>query len=165
MVMKKRLRSKGNDVIVVLHNIRSTHNVGSIFRTADCVGVSHIYLTGYTPAPVDRFGRKCERMGKTALGAEELVLWDRMADIGACITLLRTNEFFVVGVEQDAEAIEYRTLGKHEKIAFIFGNEVTGIPRAVLKQCNVIAEIPLRGNKESLNVSVCAGIVLFHNLE
>lgn len=147
--------------VIILHNIRSTHNVGSIFRTADGAGVSHIYLTGYTPAPVDRFGRVRSDIAKTALGAEESVPWTHEPDFRTCMQKLRDEKYTIVSVEQDARSVSYTQLQHTENYALIFGNEVDGIPADVLDASDVIAEIPLHGSKESLNVSVVAGVVLF----
>ena len=149
-----------SESVVILHNIRSAHNVGSLFRTADAAGVSHIYLTGYTPAPVDRFGRTQREIAKTALGAETSMAWTRghIADI---LTRLRGDGFLIVAVEQDARAVPYTQLRPTGPTAFIFGNEVRGISKQVRDKSDVIVEIPMCGTKESLNVSVAAGIVLF----
>ncbi len=150
------------EVAVLLHNVRSTHNVGSIFRTADAAGVSHIYLTGYTPAPTDRFGRVQKDIAKTALGAESTVPWERFVSPARLLTMLRKEGWYIVGVEQDPRAQEYRSFRAREKTVFIFGNEVLGISKDLRKKCDALIEIPMRGTKESLNVSVAAGIVLFN---
>ncbi len=151
-------------VVAILYDIRSTHNVGSIFRTADAAGVSKIYLTGYTPTPTDRFGRVQKDIAKTALGAEKSVPWEQVKSPSALITRLKKEGFHIVGVEQAKNAIDYRRVRLKANTAVVFGNEVTGIPSALLKKCDVLAEIPMRGKKESLNVSVAAGIALFRLL-
>jgi tRNA G18 (ribose-2'-O)-methylase SpoU len=150
--------------VVVLHNIRSTHNVGSIFRTADAAGVSKIYLTGYTPAPLDRFGRSQKDIAKTALGAERSVTWEQAKDPFPVITRLKEEDFQVIAVEQAKDSADYRRLRPKAKVAFLFGNEVRGLSKALLAQCDAIAEIPMAGKKESLNVSVAAGVALFRML-
>lgn len=152
------------EVALLLHNIRSTHNVGSIFRTADAAGVSQIFLSGYTPLPVDRFGRIQKDIAKTALGAETFVPWEKVADVGKKIRALKSEGWRVVGVEQDTRAVDYRALPAHEKTLFILGNEVRGISPKLRAQCDTLIEIPMHGEKESLNVSVAAGIVLFSTI-
>ena len=149
------------EVAVLLHNIRSTHNVGSIFRTADAAGVSRIYLTGYTPTPSDRFGRVQKDIAKTALGAEKFVPWEHALSPTRLISKLKKEGWNIIGVEQDARARNYRTCKPKRKTLFVFGNEVDGISKTLLKKCDAIVEIPMRGKKESLNVSVAAGIILF----
>ena len=150
-------------VFVILHDIRSSENVGSIFRTSDAVGVSKIYLTGYTPAPVDRFKRKNTKLAKASLGAEEFVPWEKAQNIFELLQKLQKDGVQVVAVEQDPASIPYAELKRGGAIAFILGNEVEGLPKDVLKVCDAIVEIPMHGKKESLNVSVSAGIVLFHS--
>lgn len=149
----------------ILHNIRSAHNVGAIFRTADGAGVQKIFLSGYTPQPVDRFGRVQEEIKKTSLGATESVAYEVVPDIQACITQLYTEGFEVVAVEQTPKAIHYNTFLCPQKVAFIFGNEITGIESEVLAMVSTHIILPMRGMKESLNVSVCAGIVMYHFAE
>lgn len=153
--------------VVILHNIRSTHNVGSIFRTADAAGVNKVYLTGYTPAPEDRFGRKRMDVHKTALGAEDSVPWQQVKIVGNLIERLKKEGFFIVAVEQSPESVDYKSISLPKKtpIAFIFGNEIRGVSPQILKKCDVVAEIQMKGEKESLNVSVSAGIVLFRMLD
>lgn len=151
-------------VFVILHNIRSSENVGSIFRTSDAAGVSKIYLTGYTPAPLDRFKRKNAKLSKASLGAEEFVPWESVQDIHALIEKLKTENVMVVAVEQSPTSVPYIEPTWGGETTFIFGNEVGGVPQDVLKECDAVIEIPMLGKKESLNVSVSAGIVLFHFL-
>ena len=149
------------EVAVLLHNIRSAHNVGSIFRTADAAGVGRIYLSGYTPRPVDRFGRPQKDIGKTALGADQFVPWEYHKTPAKLIARLKKEEWQVVGVEQDARAVDYRSFKSNRQTLFIFGNEVRGISADLRKRCDALVEIPMRGEKESLNVSVTAGVIFF----
>ncbi len=149
------------EIFLILHDIRSSENVGSIFRTADAAGVSKIYLTGYTPAPLDRFKRKNARLAKAALGAEESVPWEARDDIHALIHALKQEGVSIVAVEQSSRSVPYTEFIATGPTAFVFGNEVEGIPETVLQEADTILEIPMRGTKESLNVSVAAGIVLF----
>lgn len=149
------------EVAVVLPNIRSAHNVGSIFRTADAAGVSRIYLSGYTPRPLDRFGRPDKTLAKTALGAEASVPWEYVRDPAKLIAKLRAARWRIVGVEQDERARHYHALESKGRIALVFGNEVRGLSPRLRAQCDELIEIPVSGTKESLNVSVCAGVALF----
>lgn len=146
---------------VILHNIRSAHNVGSVFRSADGAGVSKIYLTGYTPTPLDRFGREQEEMKKTSLGATQTVPYEPVSSIHTLISRLMCEGVCVVAVEQTERATEYKTFSPNGDTAYIFGNEVTGIEEDILSVVPTHIHIPMRGKKESLNVSVCAGIILF----
>ncbi len=147
--------------IVVLPDIRSAHNVGSIFRTADAVGVKKIYLIGHTPTPLDRFGRMRKDIAKVALGGEQSVSWEYFKTFDEALGVLRKENYKIVGVEQSKNSVPYTKIPHDEKTAFIFGNEVEGLSDEILKECDVIAEIRMAGKKESLNVSVTAGIVLF----
>jgi tRNA G18 (ribose-2'-O)-methylase SpoU len=156
-----------NESVVVLHNIRSVYNVGAIFRTADAVGVSKIYLTGYTPTPLDRFGCERKDVAKAALGAQKSVSWEYIKNISAVIKKLKKEKFEIVAVEQSENSVDYKTFkpGSRKKVAFLFGNEVRGVSKALLQKCDKIIEIPMRGEKESLNISVSAGVVLFRVLD
>lgn len=149
------------EITVLLHNIRSTHNVGSIFRTADAAGVTRVYLSGYTPTPIDRFGRVQKDIAKTALGAEQYVAWERYASPTRLIAELKRGGWHIVGIEQDARAQNYRVFKAKRKTLFVFGNEVLGVSKGLRKKCDALIEIPMHGKKESLNVSVAAGIILF----
>lgn len=152
------------DVAALLHNVRSAHNVGSIFRTADAAGVRRIYLTGYTPLPVDRFGRVQKEISKTALGAEKYLHWEYAKSPARIISKLKRSGWNIVGIEQDARARDYRKFRLKQSTLFIFGNEVRGISPSIRAQCDELLEIPMRGKKESLNVAVTAGIILFHGV-
>ena len=154
-------KNKKQENILIIHNVRSVQNVGAMFRTADAVGINKIYLTGYTPAPLDRFGRKRGDLAKSALGAEDYVKWESKKSLPALMRSLRRENFLIIGVEQAKNSMDYKKVKLQKKNVFIMGAEVTGIPKNVLKKCDIIAEIPMRGKKESLNVSVACGIVLF----
>ncbi|MBI2618276.1 TrmH family RNA methyltransferase [Candidatus Kaiserbacteria bacterium] len=149
------------DTVAIFHDVRSAYNVGSLFRTADGAHVARIYLTGYTPAPTDRFGREVHMIVKTALGAEKAVPWEK-GDIVPVIKRLKSDGYRVVGVEQTPRAVSYRTVTFPSKTAYLFGNEVGGLHDEVLKLCDSVIMIPMGGKKESLNVAVVAGIILFH---
>ncbi len=149
------------DVRILLHDIRSVHNVGAIFRTADAIGVSRIYLGGYSPLPVDRFGIARPDFSKAALGSEKTVPWEVSKSPTTLISRLKKDGFTVVSVEQDATSIDYKKVKTGKRILVVFGNEVSGVSKSVLGKSDVIAEIPMNGKKESLNISVSAGIVLY----
>ena len=150
--------------ILVLDNIRSILNVGAIFRTADAVGVDEVILVGTTPTPTDRFGRDREDLHKTALGAEKTVSWkylenDQILDF---LVSLQKNNFNIVSLEQDNKSINYKEIKKTDKQVLVLGHETEGVSKNILEISNQITEIPMRGSKESLNVSVSAGIMMYH---
>ena len=167
-------------MVVILQNIRSLHNVGSIFRTADAVGVEKLYVCGITPSPFDRFGEVRGDVAKTALGAEKTVPWDGSARsplaVSKLLEKLKKDGYTIVALELDKRAVPYYEFnglprprrprndrGKElGNIALILGGEVDGISPALLKKCDTIIEIPMNGIKESLNVAVAFGIVAFH---
>jgi tRNA G18 (ribose-2'-O)-methylase SpoU len=153
-------------MVVILDNIRSLHNVGSIFRTADGAGVTKLYLCGVTPGPLNRFKEVVPEIAKTALGAEASVAWEKVETTLDAIKKLKKEGYEIVAIEQDPKSIPYHQLKANSsqlsKIALVLGEEVNGLSQAVLKKCDTIVEIPMHGLKESLNVSVAFGIVAFH---
>ncbi len=153
-----------SQIYLALHDIRSTHNVGSIFRTADAAGVAKIYLCGYTPAPIDRFGRIRRDIGKASLGAEKTVAWESVENIKTLMKKLKKEKVNIIALEQSSKSIDYRKIKLGEKTLLILGSEVEGISKDILKMCDQIMEIPMKGEKESLNVSVATGIALFQIL-
>jgi 23S rRNA (guanosine2251-2'-O)-methyltransferase len=150
--------------IVVLHDIRSTHNVGSIFRTSDACGVSKIYISGYTPAPIDKFNRKQKDIAKTALGAEDTIPWEKVEGVYELISKLKKDGFQIVAIEQAENSVDYKDVKLSDRVAFVVGPEVVGIYPDLLKECDVVVEIPMKGEKESLNVSVAFGVAVFRML-
>lgn len=157
-------------MVAILHNVRSLHNVGSIFRTADAVGIEKLYLCGITPAPVDRFGKVRPQIHKVALGAERFVKWDGSARspraVLKLLARLRSEGYNIIAVEQDEKAIPYYKLrladsrinrprrfsrgsdpkaSELTKLALVFGNEVRGLPATILRKADTIVEIPMRG--------------------
>ncbi len=148
------------EVVVILDNIRSTHNVGSIFRTAEALGASTLYLCGTTPTPTDRFGRTRADIAKVALGAESILPWEYAESTRACVERVRTHGFQIIAVEQDSRAVTLPEFTPPKRVAYILGDEVRGVAPDVLDSADVIIEIPQVGTKESLNVSVAAGIIL-----
>lgn len=161
-----KIKSK-KELIVVLPDIRSSYNIGSIFRTSDATGVSKIYMCGYSPCPTDKFNRPQKEIAKTALGAEKRIPWEYKKDVQQIIKNLKEEGFLVVAVEQDERSITYKKFFKKNmgkkvtKMAIIFGNEVEGISKKIIALCDAVVDIPMLGEKESLNVSVSAGIVLY----
>ncbi|MDQ2932799.1 MAG: TrmH family RNA methyltransferase [bacterium] len=153
------------DTRLLLDNIRSTHNVGAIFRTADTVGISTIYCVGTTPTPIDRFGRDRKDISKVSLGAENSIAWEHIEDATDIVKKLKKEGFTIIALEQDATSTDYKKVTPSEKILIILGNEVDGVSKEILKLADTIAEIPLKGEKESLNVSVAAGVFLYRLLD
>lgn len=142
-------------LLFVLENVRSMHNVGSVFRTCDALGLAGLYLVGYTPIPPHR------DIQKTALGATETVLWKHFATTNEALQLLRQNGYTIIAAEQaeGATLLQDFRVEKDQRIAVVFGNEVEGVSDEVLAVADVCLEIPQFGAKHSFNVSVSAGIV------
>lgn len=153
-------------MIVVLDNIRSCFNVGSIFRTSDAIGVEKIYLCGITPGPLDRFGRPNTKFTKVSLGAENTVSHEHVTSTARLITRLKKEGYEIVSLELHPEAIDYRkypSRGKSSRrLALVLGGEVNGLSKTILYRSNAIIQIPMRGAKESLNVAVAFGIAGYH---
>lgn len=156
--------TKKREVVVALSDIRSTHNVGSILRTCDSAGVGRVILAGFTPLPVDRFGRLRKDIAKVALGAENTVKCEPVSNAVDALSELRAHGYQIVGLEQSPKSIDYKSFAPVDKFALVLGNEVEGLSKEVLSACDVVVEIPMRGKKESLNVSVAFGIALFRIL-
>lgn len=169
------------NIVVVLHNVRSLHNVGSIFRTADAAGVEKIYLCGITPGPADKFGRLRQQLIKVSLGAEKFVEWEYCKSATRLIDKLKKEKYKIFAIEQSEKSIPYNATScgsgkRKQKIALILGSETKGLPESILKRVDKILEIPIKGamirqachprylvrGKESLNVAVAFGIVVFN---
>jgi 23S rRNA (guanosine2251-2'-O)-methyltransferase len=144
-------------VIAVLENIRSAYNVGSVFRTADAFLLEAIYITGYTAKPPHK------EIKKTALGAEDSVTWQHFTDANSAIEQLRAAGYKVFAVEQVEKSISLEKFDSKpgDKIAVIFGNEVSGVEQTTIEQCDGCIEIPQLGMKHSLNIATAAGVVLW----
>jgi 23S rRNA (guanosine2251-2'-O)-methyltransferase len=155
------------EVCLILDNIRSVHNVGSIFRTADTIGVSKIYCIGTTPVPIDRFNRKRKDFTKVSLGAEDSVKWEHVRDGAELLMALGQDGYYVIALEQEDNSIDYKevSIENRPKVAIVVGNEVEGVSESLLDLADVIAEIPMKGEKESLNVSVATGILLYRLID
>lgn len=155
-------------MIAILYNIRSLHNVGSIFRTADAAGIEKLYLCGITPTPLDQFGKIRPQLAKVSLGAEKTVPWEKFSSTSRLIDKLKKEKYKIFAIEQSKKSIPYNKIGtfaRESRAALILGNEVKGLSPAILKKCDKILEIPMHGEKESLNVAVAFGIVTFRLLE
>lgn len=154
-------QAEKNPLTIVLDNVRSMHNVGSVFRTADSFLAEQVILCGYTPQPPHR------DIQKTALGATETVSWKHDAKTVDAVLELKEKGYRIIAIEQVENSIplnEFR-IQPQAKIAVIFGNEVTGVSDEVLALCDAAIEIPQAGMKHSLNISVAAGIVLWKLFE
>lgn len=155
------------ECILILDNIRSVENVGSIFRTAEGFGVSKIILAGITPAPIDRFGRIRQDFAKVSLGTEKLVSYEVCKFISPRLKELKNNGYRILALEQHPNAIKLSNLKTSElqNFVLIVGNEVEGISKEALELADDIVEIPMMGEKESLNVSVATGVALYYLLK
>jgi 23S rRNA (guanosine2251-2'-O)-methyltransferase len=140
---------------VIANDIRSRENVGAIFRTCEFLGASKLWLTGYTPAPPD------PRLLKVSLGAEKTVAWEQVIDVSSAVSRLRADGFRIVGLELDPRSVSLSDYAPPDRLALLLGNEVTGIPPSLLGQCDDVVSIAKLGKKESLNVSVAAGIAIW----
>lgn len=145
--------------ILILDSIRSVINVGAIFRTSDAIGIDKIFLTGYCPTPIDRFGRKRNDFEKASLGSK--TPWEYQENILNLIEKLKKENFNIISVEQNENSIDYKKIILKEKNAVIMGNENFGVNEEILKISDQIAELPMNGFKNSLNVSVTTGIILY----
>lgn len=157
------------DLVVIAHDIRSTHNVGALLRTCEGLGVAHVYLSGYTPYPLAPDDTRLPHLSskltaqihKTALGAEDLVAWEHMDDIANCLAQLKADDYQIAALEQTADSVplpDYRPPGK---VALLLGREVDGIDPNLLSRCDVCVEIPMLGHKESFNVVQAAAMALY----
>lgn len=162
-------------IIVIAHNLRSAHNVGSLLRTAEGLGVGKIYLTGYTPYPLRENRENDPRLphlaakidkniAKTALGAEKSDFWERADDIETVIRELKRQDFSVAALEQAPGSIKLPGFQPPDKLAIILGRETEGLEPEILDQCDQILEIPMLGKKESFNVVQAAAMALYHCL-
>ena len=142
-------------LVVVLENVRSAYNVGSVFRTADAFLIEAVYLTGYTARPPHK------EIKKTALGAEETVRWKHFTGAGVAIEELKQRGYKVFAIEQVLNSISLEKTDVPDKTALIFGNEVSGIEQSTIALCDGSIEIPQLGMKHSLNIATAAGVVLW----
>jgi tRNA G18 (ribose-2'-O)-methylase SpoU len=143
------------DLYLILYNVRSRFNVGAIFRTADAAGVKKIYLCGITPTPPHH------KIAKVALGAEDFVKWEYKKQTVTLIKKLRKQGVKIIALEQSKKSVDFNKFKPKFPLVLIVGNEVSGLPDKILKPANQTIEIPMKGKKESLNVAVATGIILF----
>ncbi len=150
-------KAEKTPIVIVLDNVRSLHNVGSVFRTADAFRVQAIYLCGITGKPPDR------EIRKTALGATESVDWLYFSTTKEAIEKLKSDEYMLCAVEQAEHATMLSEFNpaKEKKLALIFGNEVNGVDQEVINVCDTVIEVPQLGTKHSLNISVSVGVVVW----
>jgi 23S rRNA (guanosine2251-2'-O)-methyltransferase len=157
-------------IVLIVHNVRSTHNVGSLLRTAEGLGVTKVYLTGYTPYPklgsdtrLPHIATKLhEQIHKTALDAEDLVDWEHKDDIETVLQQLKAEGFVIAAIEQTTDAIPLPEWQPGPNVALIVGREVEGVEPEVLALSDVHVEIPMFGKKESFNVVQSAAMALYH---
>ncbi|TXG77410.1 TrmH family RNA methyltransferase [Patescibacteria group bacterium] len=158
------------DIVIIAHDIRSSHNVGSLLRTAEGIGVSRVWLTGYTPYPahdtdtrLPHLAQKTHRaISKTALGAEDTQAWARSENISEVLDVLRQEGYTIVALEQADASVSLPTWQPPDKIAIVLGREVEGVEPDLLHLCDVTLEIPMSGQKESYNVVQAAAMALYH---
>lgn len=146
---------------ILLHNVRSMHNVGAAFRSADAFGIDEILISGFTPHPPR------PEISKTAIGAEKHVDWDKISNLENDLSQLKNSGYHLVGLEQTTESVllpDYK-LPEDQNICLVFGNEVTGVDDEILPYIDDFVEIPQYGHKHSLNVSVTVGVALYAFLE
>lgn len=159
-----------NQLILIAHNLRSSHNVGSLLRTAEGLAVQEVYFTGYTPYPLSKSDERMPHLSKkidaqiskTALGAEKLVKWQHVSLIDELIKDLKDQDYVIAGLEQAAGSIKLPMFSPPPKLAIILGREVEGLESEVLALCDIVIEIPMLGQKESFNVVQAAAMALYH---
>ncbi len=156
------------ELVIIAYNIRSAYNIGAIFRTVDGLGASKIYLSGYTPAPFvskDKYPSKGQKaLAKTALGAEKTVLWEKKESILELVDKLRKDKYQILGLEISSNSKDIKKVKLRFPCALLLGNELKGIEEEILEKCDKIIQIPMKGKKESLNVSIAAGIAIYEIL-
>lgn len=148
-------------MIAILDNLRSIYNCASIFRTADGAGIEEIFLCGTTPAPIDKWGRGVAGFSKVSLGAEKNINWQAFRTTQEGIEEAKSIGYNIVAIEQSHQSVSVYDYSPDKKIALVVGPEVTGMDQSVLGLCDTIVEIPMLGQKESLNVGVAFGIAAY----
>ena len=157
-------------IILVIHNVRSAHNVGSLLRSADGLGVKKVLISGYSPYPKhandDRLPHLADKINsqihKTALGAEDSVDWQKIDDLDTELSKLKTGGYVLCGLEQVDKSISLDKYQSPDKLVLVVGNEVEGIDAVLLEQMDEWLEIPMHGKKESFNVAVAGAIAIYH---
>lgn len=156
-------------VVLIIHNVRSGYNVGSLLRTAEGIGCEAVYISGYSPYPktVDDerlphvSSKAASMISKTALGAEEYINWHYEKDVFILLKRLRTDGFMIIALEQHAQAVDLGAFKPRKDIALLVGSEIGGIDKKILSEADKILQIPMKGKKESFNVAVAAAIALY----
>lgn len=158
------------EIVLIAHDIRSCHNVGSLLRTAEGLGIQKVYLTGYTPYPIKTNDTRLphlsqkihKQISKTALGAEVSQTWEQHESVEDVIAQLRSDGFTVIALEQASDSIPLPSFESPDRVAILLGREVEGVDSELLKLCDQTVEIPMFGSKESFNVAQAAAMVLYH---
>lgn len=145
-----------NKIYIILNNVRSRFNVGSVFRTADGAGIAKIYLCGITPSPPH------PKIAKVSLGAENFVPYESVKNTWRLLEKLKKQKIKIIAVEQNKKSIQYKHYKPQFPIAIVMGSETRGLSKAILKRCDDIIEIPMLGKKESLNVATACGIICYY---
>lgn len=159
-----------SSLIVIANDIRSAHNVGSLFRTCEGLGVDRLILTGYTPYPqtdqdkrLPHIARKLDQqIAKTSLGAEKFLKWEQSEDISAVLADLKSSGYQIAALEQHEASTTLDRFEKSPKLALLLGNEVTGVEEDLLEKVDTVLEIPMAGRKESFNVVEAATMAIYH---
>jgi 23S rRNA (guanosine2251-2'-O)-methyltransferase len=157
-------------IVLIAHNLRSCHNIGSLLRTAEGLGIERVFLTGYTPYPLAKGDTRLPHLAakadkqihKTALGAENLVAWEHVESLDDVLKRLKDDGYTIVAVEQSTRAIQLPEFNASDKVALLVGREVEGVELDVLNKMDKILEIPMFGDKESFNVVQAAAMALYH---
>lgn len=164
------MQNMSRQIIVIAHDMRSCHNVGSLLRTCEGLGVTHVYFTGYTPYPTvpgdtrmpHEAAKLTKQIHKTALGSETMVPWTAQVPLKTVLQKLRDEQYVICGLEQASNSVKLPDYQPTAKTALLLGNEVTGIDASTLAEVTTILEIPMFGKKESFNVVQSAAMALFH---
>lgn len=143
------------ELVIIAHNIRSMHNVGSIFRSSDGVGASRLFLTGYTPCPPRK------EISKTALGADEMISWQHHKNPLKLIRQLKNEGYKIIALEKNKKSKSIYSFQSNEPLCLILGNEIEGVDQSIQEECQYILHLPMHGQKISLNVSVAFGIAAY----
>jgi 23S rRNA (guanosine2251-2'-O)-methyltransferase len=162
--------TKGQQIILIIHNVRSSHNVGSLLRSADGFGIDKVYITGFSPYPaagndqrLPHIAAKTSRaIHKTALGAENSLAWEYAQDISEVIDALKASGFYIAAIEQTSNSKNLNNFKPTKKTVLIVGNEVEGIDEKTLSLADTHIEIPMRGKKESFNVAIAGSIAMYY---
>lgn len=161
-------KMKEKELYIIAHNIRSAHNIGAIFRSCDGAGVKKIYLTGYSQKPAaekkENKSKSEKMLEKTALGAQLSVAWEGAENLPELIGKLKDDGLQIVALEKTDSSVSIKKFKPIFPMALILGHEVDGVRDEILEQCDAVIDIPMRGAKESLNVSVATGIAIYELL-